>query len=138
MKQRMGNTILRRVLTGAILTLGLVLTGASSAFAQTDSVAGEWDAAFSTPGGVSNFKIVFVVDGEKLTGTVKRSSGDRPLEGTIKGNDLQFSYSILYNGNTLTLSMTGKLEGDKINGLVFFGESGQSSDWSAKRVVEPE
>ena len=126
----------KSIFFGAILIIGFAFVGAGSAFAQTDSVAGEWDATFSTPGGTSNFKIVFEVDGEKLTGTVKRTSGDRPLEGTIKGNDLQFSYNIVYNGNTLTLSYTGKKDGDKISGLVFFGESGQSSDWSAKRAAK--
>ena len=126
--------IFKSIFFGAILIVGFAFAGAGNTFAQSDSVAGEWDAMFSTPGGTSNFKIVFEVDGEKLTGTVKRSSGDRPLEGTVKGNDLQFSYSIVYNGNTLTLSYTGKRDGDKINGLVFFGESGQSSDWSATRA----
>ncbi len=120
-----------------MLFAGFVFAGSSAAFAQTKSVAGEWDAAMNTPGGVRNFKIVFMVDGEKLTGTVKRSAGDVPLEGTIKGNDLQFAYVVVYGGNDLTLSMSGKLEGDKINGLVFFGESGQSDGWSAKRAVEP-
>ena len=137
MQKVMENTILRMISIGVIAALGFVFAGAGPAFARSDSVAGEWNAALTTPGGVSNFKIIFKVDGEKLTGTVKRASGDVPLEGTIKGNDLQFSYVIVYNGNNLTMSMTGKLEGDTINGLVFFGESGQSSEWTAKRVVEP-
>ena len=127
---------LQMFLIAAVLFAGFAFAGAGSAYAQTDSVAGEWDAMFTTPGGTSNFKIIFEVDGEKLTGTVKRSSGDRPLEGTIKGNDLKFSYSIFYNGNALLLSYTGKRDGDKISGLVFFGESGQSSDWSATRAAK--
>lgn len=128
--------ITRTLFIGAILFAGFAFAGAGVANAQDDSVAGEWNAAMSHPGGVSNFKIIFKVDGEKLTGTVKRSSGDSPLEGTVKGNDLQFSYSIVYGGNTLTMSMTGKRDGDKMSGLVFFGESGQSSDWSATRAAE--
>lgn len=126
--------MIRKIFIAAILFAGFAFIGTGVTFAQSDSVAGEWDAMFTTPGGTSNFKIVFEVDGEELTGTVKRSSGDRPLEGTIKGNDLKFSYSIFYNGNTLLLSYTGKRDGDKISGLVFFGESGQSSDWSATRA----
>ncbi len=126
----------RTLFTAAILFAGFAIAGTAAGHAQTTSVAGEWDAAMNTPGGVSNFKLVFKVDGEKLTGTVKRSSGDRPLEGKIDGNDIQFSYSIEYGGRSLTLSMTGKLSGDKINGVVFFGESGQSADWSATRAAK--
>lgn len=128
--------VIQKISIGAILLVAFAFAGTGVADAQTDSVAGEWDASFSTPGGVSNFKLVFEVDGEKLTGTVKRASGDRPLEGTIKGDDLQFSYTINYNGNNLTLTMTGKRSGDTISGLVFFGDSGQSSDWSAKRAAK--
>lgn len=125
---------IRTLFISAVLFAGFAFAGLGVANAQTGSVAGEWDASLSTPGGVSKFKLVFEVDGEKLTGTVKRSSGDRPLEGTVKGDDIQFSYTINYNGNNLTLTMTGKRSGDTISGLVFFGDSGQSSDWSAKRA----
>ena len=128
----------RKLLIGAVVFIGFALLGAGQTYAQTDSVAGEWDAAMSHPGGVSNFKIVFKVDGEKLTGTVKRSSGDSELTGTVKGNDISFSYSIAYGGNSLTMSMTGKVDGDTIAGVVYFGESGQSSDWSAKRIAKKE
>ena len=119
----------------AVLGFGFLLFGANQTHAQTTTIAGEWNAAMNTPGGVRNFKLVFTVDGEKLTGTVKRASGDVPLEGTIRGNDLQFAYSIRYNDNDLTISMTGKLDGDTIKGTVSFGESGQQDEWSAQRVV---
>jgi hypothetical protein len=129
--------LVRKALIFAILFAGFAFAGAGIASAQTGSAAGEWDAAMNTPGGTSNFKLVFKVDGEKLTGTVKRASGDVPLEGTIKGQDLDFSYTIEYGGHSLTMSLTGKWSGDSISGLVFFGESGQSSDWTAKRAAKP-
>lgn len=119
-----------------ILALGLFFAGVFQATAQKKSIAGEWDASMNTPGGVRTFKIIFKVDGEKLTGTVKRASGDVPLEGTIKGNDVQFTYTVRYNENDLIMGMTGKVNGDTINGTVSFGESGQSDEWSAKRTPE--
>lgn len=101
--------------------------------AQTSSIAGEWDASMNTPGGVRNFKIIFKVDGEKLTGTVKRADGDLPLQGTIKGSDLNFAYTIQYNGHDLVMTLTGKVAGDAMKGSVSFG--GQADDeWSAKRT----
>ena len=105
----------------------------AGAAAQT-SVAGEWDAVFNTPGGPRPFKLILKVDGEKLSGTAKRSSGDVPITGTIKGSDISFSYTISYNGNSVTLSYTGKVEGDSMSGTVYFNENASDS-WGAKRAV---
>jgi len=102
-------------------------------FGQGAKVAGEWDGSLNTPGGARPVKLVFKVDGEKLTGTAKRSSGDAPLTGTVKGSDISFSYTVNYNGNDLTLLFTGKVAGDSISGTVSFG--GQAEDtWTAKRA----
>lgn len=111
------------------------MVGTNQATAQSSSVAGEWDASMNTPGGARPFKLVFKVDGEKLTGTVKRSSGDVPLSGTIKGTDINFSYTINYNGNDLTLIFTGKVSGDNISGNVSFGGNAEDS-WTAKRAAK--
>lgn len=130
------NYMITKVFKFTFLLIGLFIVCAGQANAQSSSIAGEWDAAMNTPGGVRSYKVVFKVDGEKLTGTVKRAGGDVPLEGTIKGKDVKFSYAVQYNGNNLTISIEGKLEGDTINGTVSFGESGQQDNWSAKKTPE--
>jgi hypothetical protein len=118
-----------------ILTVfAVVLICAGSVAAQKSSVAGEWDASYNTPGGPGRpFKLVFKVDGEKLTGTVKRADGEIPLAGTIKGNDISFDYTITYNGHDLPLSFSGKVNGDTMGGMVSFNGQGED-EWSAKRV----
>lgn len=120
-------------LLSVLFVFALTSMIALSAFAQSASVAGEWDAAMNTPGGTRNFKIKFKVDGEKLTGEVGRDTGSLPLTGTIKGNDIQFSYTVKYNDNDLALTMTGKVDGDNIAGTVSFGGMAEDS-WSAKRA----
>ena len=104
------------------------------AVAQT-SVAGEWDGSFNTPGGARPFKIVLAVDGEKVTGTAKRSSGDLPITGTIKGDAIEFSYTINYGGNNLTLIYSGTVSGDSMSGTVSFGGNAEET-WSAKRAAK--
>ena len=111
--------------------LGLALLLSADTSAQK-SVEGEWDAVFNTPGGPRPFKLVLKVDGEKLTGTAKRSSGDVPVAGTIKGTDISFNYTINYNGNAVTLTYTGKVNGDSMGGTVMFNETA-GDEWSAKR-----
>lgn len=120
-------------LLGVLSVLSLTLAMALTATAQAPSVDGEWDAAMNTPGGVRNFKIKFKAEGEKLTGVVGRESGSLPLSGTIKGSDVQFSYTVNYNGNDLVLTMTGKVAGDSIVGTVSFGGMAED-EWSAKRT----
>ena len=124
---------MKKAIHFAVLVFGLVLVFAISASAQK-SVEGDWDAEFNTPGGARPFKLFLKVDGEKLTGTVKRSSGDAAVTGTIKGNDIAFSYSISYNGNALTLNYTGKVNGDTMGGTVAFNENA-SDTWTAKRAA---
>lgn len=120
-------------LLSILSVFALISIFALSALAQNASVAGEWDAAMNTPGGTRNFKVKFKVDGEKLTGEVGRDTGSLPLTGTIKGKDIQFSYTVKYNENDLVLTMTGKVDGDNIAGTVSFGGMAEDS-WSAKRA----
>ncbi len=124
---------MKSVFITAVFIFGLLLSGSLFASAQSKSVAGDWDGTFETPGGAMPFKLVFKVDGEKLTGSVKRSSGELPINGTIKGSDISFSYTVNYNGNDLTLYFAGKVNGDSMSGSVSFG--GNADDvWSAKRA----
>lgn len=113
-------------------SLALVLIASANSSAQT-SVTGDWDGAFETPGGSRPFKLVLKADGEKLTGTAKRSSGDVPITGTVKGSDISFAYTINYGGNDLTMTFSGKISGDTMSGSVSFGGNAEET-WSAKRV----
>jgi hypothetical protein len=110
--------------------------------AAAQSIAGEWDAAMNTPGGVRPFKILFVVDGDKVTGTVKRTAGDVPLTGSLKGDTVGFSYTIDYNGNALVMTVIARVAGDSLKGIVDFGGNAQDEFWAARvpavrKIPEP-
>lgn len=96
------------------------------------SLTGEWDATMETPGGARTFKIVLKVEGEKVTGTVKRPAGEVPLAGSLKGDTLTFSYTIAYDGNPLVLTVTALASRDSMQGTVDFGGAGQA-EFSATR-----
>jgi hypothetical protein len=123
---------MKRLLLGAVLVFGLMFVGAGDGFGQSVSVAGEWAGEFSTPGGVRPFSFKLEVEGEKLTGTVKRPSGDVHLTGTLKGDRIEFSYTISYGGNDLTLDFSGEVEGDSMSGIVVIGNTEDA--WQARRV----
>lgn len=126
---------MKKGLISALFIIGFVIIGVGISNAQTPSVAGEWNGEFNTPGGARPFKLVFEVDGEKLTGKAVRSSGDVPVTGTIKGDKIEFSYTINYGGNNLTMFFTGKVTGDSMGGNISFGGQADES-WTAKRAAK--
>ena len=116
------------------LLLMLALSFFAIAAAAAQSVTGDWDASMNTPGGTRNFRLILKQDGEKLTGTVKREAVDVPLDGTVTGNTVKFSYSIAYNGNPITLTMTAVVAGDEMKGEVDIA-SQMKDVFQAKRTV---
>ncbi len=118
---------------GSILAAAVASLLAVAAFGQSHPASGEWDLTYNTPGGPRTVKAIFKVEGEKLTGTIKRPSGDAAAEGTVKGKEIFFSYVVRYNDNDLRITMSGTIEGDSMKGAVDFGGGGQD-EWMAKRV----
>ena len=115
-----------------LLSLALSLATVASACAQ--SLTGECYGAMNTPGGVRAFKLVFRQEGETLTGTVKRESGDVPLTGTVVRDTVRFQYAIAYGGNPITLAVTARLSGNEMKGEVDI--AGQvKEEFSAKRAT---
>ncbi|CAN5331286.1 hypothetical protein BH10ACI3_BH10ACI3_16050 [soil metagenome] len=124
---------MKKFIISTVFVLGLMVIGAGSMAAQTAKVAGDWDATMNTPGGPVPVGLVIKVDGEKLTGTAKRSKGDVAIVGTIKGDDISFSYTIDYNGNPVTITFSGKVKGDTMGGSVYFNDN-EGDAWSATRT----
>ncbi len=116
------------------LFLSLAFSVLSVTTLAAQSVTGEWDASMSTPGGARVFRVALKQDGEKLTGTVKRESGDVPLQGTVIGNTVKFAYSIAYGGNPITLTVTAALAGDEMKGQVDIASQMQEA-FTMKRVA---
>ena len=110
------------------------LAAAPTASAQTAvNIAGEWNATMNTPGGSRSFKIVFIQQGDSLSGTVRRATGDVPLQGKVKGNDVTFQYTIDYGGNALTLVVSATVTGDTMKGAIDLG--GVTESFSAERAA---
>jgi hypothetical protein len=122
-------------MTMLLLAGALIATTPPAQSPPQSPVAGEWNAEMNTPGGVRSFKLLLKVDGEKVTGTVKREAGDVPLEGTLKGDDLTFAYTVSYNDNPLTITVSVKVAGDTMKGTVDF--AGAAQDEFAARKVPP-
>ncbi len=85
-----------------------------------------------TPQGARAMTTTFKQDGEKLAGSLAGEVGEFPLQGAIKGADIAFAVIIDMQGQQLTLSYAGKVDGETMSGTVELGTFG-SSTWTAKK-----
>ena len=76
-------------------------------------VTGKWRFQVETDAGSGSPTIVLKQAGEKLSGTYSGQLGEAPVTGTVKGDDVEFSFEAAPTGEKLTVKYTGKLEGDK-------------------------
>ncbi|MEO5800180.1 MAG: hypothetical protein ABIZ70_12045 [Gemmatimonadales bacterium] len=118
---------MRRLVVLALLLLVPALS------LQAQSVAGNWDAGMTTPGGSSSFKLLLRVKGDTVSGTVYRAAGEVTLTGVVRGDTLRFVYTILYNEAPFPLSVTARVIGDSLAGAVDFDGKGEQPFW-AKRT----
>jgi hypothetical protein len=118
----------------ALSALVCAMVLAVSSTAQTPDVTGDWDITINSPQGAREAKATFKQEGEKLTGGLKRQAGDLPLEGTVKGKEIKFAYTVKFQEQDLVITMTGAVDGDTMKGDADFGGFAQG-DWKAKRAA---
>ena len=116
--------------------LALVLAASFGAAAQSGKVdvTGKWTFNVQTDAGSGTPTVTLKQDGEKLTGHYSSQTfGEQELTGSIKGNDLKFSFSADVQGTALTVTYTGTVESkDSLKGSVDLGGLGQGT-FTAKR-----
>jgi hypothetical protein len=85
-------------------------------------VSGTWSAAVTLDAGSGTATFVFKQDGDKLTGTYTGAVGSADVTGTVKGSDVQWSFSSDQAG---MITYKGTLGADgKITGTVQYGQLG--------------
>jgi hypothetical protein len=105
--------------------------GATST-AQLD-VSGSWNFEVETDQGSGSPTFTFKQEGEKLTGQYKGLFGEAPLTGSVKGNQITFSFKVSAQGMEATITYTGTIESQNtMKGTAKLGDLG-SGTWTAKR-----
>ena len=95
-------------------------------------VTGTWDMSVESPRGTMTLTSTFKQEGEKLTGTQSSEMGEMALEGTVKGADIAFAIVIDMQGQQITITYVGKIDGESMTGTIEFGGMG-SAAWTAKK-----
>jgi hypothetical protein len=106
------------------------------AFATAQSspdVTGEWEAQYVTPLGPQELKIYLQQEGPRISGHTTSEFGEFQVRGSISGTDVKFSWTEVDGGKNVAISVTGKIDGDKITGTATVGERGTGA-FNAERT----
>jgi len=98
------------------LTMGCVCAHAAD-------ISGKWTGKFITPVGINNYVYNFQVQGNVLTGDTNSSDTGKSVvqNGKINGNNISFTEPAKYNGQAITVTYTGVIQGDTIKLTRTFG-----------------
>jgi hypothetical protein len=108
-------TVIRTAIT---LILAAPLLASASLAAQGTNVTGEWTFNVTTDQGGGTPTITFKQDGEKLTGTYVGQLGNADLTGTLKGNAIQFAFTVDVQGQQAPVTYKGTVEKNTMKGTL--------------------
>ncbi len=109
-------------------TITLFMLSAALTFAA--DITGKWTANVVLDAGSGSPTFVFEQKGETLTGTYQGQFGEAKLTGTVKGNQVEFSFGSAAG----TAKYSGTLEGDnKMKGTVDYGEAAGKGTFTATK-----
>ena len=119
-----------------LMTTG-VLFGLLAMTAMAADISGKWTAEMPGRGGQTREQTFnFKVDGNTLTGTVSGRQGDVAIsDGKIDGDQISFTQSMEFNGNTMRILYKGTISGDSIKFTrTREGGEGRAQEFTAKRA----
>jgi len=96
------------------------------------NISGNWAFEVQTDQGSGSPSFTFKQEGEKLTGTYKGAFGEGPVDGTVKGNAINFNVKVNAQGQDVVITYTGTIESGGMKGSVKLGDLGTGT-WTAKR-----
>ena len=88
---------------------------------QAVNITGEWAFTVQTDQGGGTPTITFKQDGEKLTGKYNGQLGVADLTGTVKGNDVKFTFTVDVGGQQAPVSYAGTVEKNTMKGTLDIG-----------------
>jgi hypothetical protein len=95
-------------------------------------ITGQWELTVDSPQGQMVIAATYKQDGEALTGKHVSEMGETPLKGTVKGNDIEYTVTLDFGGQQMTIPHKGKIDGDTITGTAELGDMG-TIKFTAKR-----
>lgn len=112
-----------------VASLAAVLLMATVVLAAQTDVTGTWNFVVELDVGGGEPTFVFKQDGETLTGTYEGTFGSADVTGTVKGNEIQFTFG----AQGAEATYTGTIDGSMMKGTCDYGGVGEGT-WEAKKA----
>ena len=96
-------------------------------------VTGKWVLDVVVPAGSGSPTFTFQQKGEKLTGRYSGTLGEADVTGTVKGDDIEFLFTVRGDLGELTAKYTGKVTGDAMKGKADYGSLVGAGTFEGKR-----
>ena len=95
-------------------------------------ISGSWEFTVNTSQGSGSPSFEFKQDGEKLTGTYSGLFGKAPISGTVKGDEVEFTFEVPNVDGKVRYK--GTLEGfTSMKGEVDYGDVGKGTFTAKKK-----
>jgi len=120
---------MKNLFIGALVVLTALATAGLAQDKPAD-VGGEWEVTTSTPQGDMTMMVKFVQTAEKLAVTMASDFGEATGEGTVKGNDIEWTVNVDTPNGTFSVVHKGKVEGATMTGELQAGDFGPMT-WKA-------
>ncbi len=123
----------RRAATAAAAPSTPAAPAPADSTSATFDISGAWQFAVQTDAGSGSPSFTFKQDGQKLTGDYSGALGQAALTGTLKGNQLSFSFKADAGGQSAEVTYTGKvISKDSMEGSLSIAGLGDGT-WTGKR-----
>jgi hypothetical protein len=109
-----------------MIRIVLASLGLALAFQQA-SLTGEWSAVVTAPRGELEYTMYLTQEGPRLTGYFQSQYGETPLKGSVNGDEVKLSWTMVDGTKELSVTMTGTVKGDSISGTATLGSVGQGA-----------
>jgi L-seryl-tRNA(Ser) seleniumtransferase len=109
----------------------IILTAAVVSLSAVD-ISGEWEMTSEGRQGPRTQTITIEQDGEKITVTMEGRMGEMTGEGTIKGNEIEWTFVRETPRGEMKTVYTGTVDGDSMSGMMAMGDFGER-EWTAKK-----
>ena len=120
---------------GFVFGVAILIVGTAAVFAQTQvpNVAGVWEMTFQGPQGDMTSDITFTQEKEAIKVSMIGPQGTEMTgEGTLKDNEIQWTFTISTPNGEFVLVYKGKVAGEEMTGEVEAGDFG-AFPWTAKK-----
>lgn len=118
------------------LVIGIIALGVSAGLAlgaAAVDINGVWELTMQTPQGDMTADATFVQDKEAIKFSMPGPQGmEMKGEGTVKGQDLDWTVIVSTQMGEFVLVFKGKVDGETMSGEVQMGDFG-SAPWSAHK-----